>query len=266
MIGLGLADHRDISIRGADAIKAADKIYLEMYTAILMVSTKTLEETYGKPVVEADREFVESGCQEMIEEAKTLNVCFLVVGDPFCATTHSDLFLRCQEVGVKVEVVHNASIISAVGCCGLQVYRFGEIVSLPFFTDNWRPYSFYDKIKQNRERGLHTLVLLDIKVKEPTEESLARGKKVYMEPRFMRTDVAAAQLIEAEEKLEGKVYDENTCCMGLARIQHSDQRIVSGAMKDFLKLDLGPPMHSFVICGDLHHIEEDMYKFFLPKE
>ena len=53
--------------------------------------------------------------------------------------------------------------------------------------------------KNNKEKGLHTLVLLDIKVKEPTEESLARGKKLdYMEPRYMRTHQAAEQLLEAE--------------------------------------------------------------------
>lgn len=53
------------------------------------------------------------------------NYAFLVVGDAFCATTHSDLYLRAVKLGIKVEVIHNASIISAVGCSGLQVYRFG---------------------------------------------------------------------------------------------------------------------------------------------
>ena len=47
-----------------------------------------------------------------------------------------------------------------------------------FFTDSWRPDSFYPRIAANRQRGLHTLCLLDIKVKEPSLESLARGKKV----------------------------------------------------------------------------------------
>ena len=123
----------------------------------------------------------------MIEEAKTMTVSFLVVGDPFCATTHTDLYLRCMADGVKVNVIHNASIVSAMGCCGLQVYRFGEIVSIPFFTATWRPTSFYAKIKANATRNLHTLALLDIKVKEPTIESLARGKPVYMPPRYMST-------------------------------------------------------------------------------
>jgi len=84
-----------------------------------MISRERLEEFFGKPIIEADREFVESGCEQMIEHAKENIVSFLVVGDPFCATTHSDLYLRCVEQGVKVEVIHNASIISAVGCCGL---------------------------------------------------------------------------------------------------------------------------------------------------
>jgi diphthine synthase len=208
MIGLGLSDERDITVKGLEAVKKSSKVYLEMYTAILMISKEKLEAFFEKPVIEADRNFVETGCQQMIDEAKDETVAFLVVGDPFCATTHSDLYLRCVESGVKVEVIHNASIVSAVGCCGLQVYRFGEIVSLPFFTEKWRPYSFYEKIKNNRDKGLHTLVLLDIKVKEPTEESLARGKKlIYMEPRYMRTHQAAEQLLEAETNLALKVYD-----------------------------------------------------------
>jgi len=41
----------------------------------------------------------------------------------FCrATTHADLLLRAKEHGVGTKVIHNASIINAVGCCGLQVH------------------------------------------------------------------------------------------------------------------------------------------------
>lgn len=68
-----------------------------------------------------------------------------------------------------------------------MVYRFGETVSVPFFTEKWRPYSFFPKIATNIKNNLHTLVLLDIKVKEISEENLARGKKIYEAPRFMNT-------------------------------------------------------------------------------
>ena len=78
----------------------------------------------------------------------------------FSATTHADLLLRAAELGVRWSIVHNASIINAVGCCGLQLYRFGETVSIPFWTETWKPESFVDKIEQNLKVGLHTLCLL----------------------------------------------------------------------------------------------------------
>jgi diphthine methyl ester synthase len=164
-----------------------------------------------------------------------------------------------------------------MGCCGLQVYRFGEIVSIPFFTEKWRPTSFYDKIKKNRKIGLHTLCLLDIKVKEPTLESLARGKPVYMPPRFMKTDCCADQLLEAVKTEEDKKkeedetyeldpsYNEDTPCIGLARISTDTQKIVSGTLKSFLDKDLGEPMHSFIICAEMHELEQEMFKLFEQK-
>ena len=53
-------------------------------------------------------------------------------------------------------------------------------MSIVFFTDTWRPDSFYARVAANRARGLHTLCLLDIKVREPSLESLARGRKVFL--------------------------------------------------------------------------------------
>jgi diphthine methyl ester synthase len=70
--------------------------------------------------------------------------------------------------------------MNAVGECGLQLYNFGQTVSLVFFTENWKPDSFYDRIKENFDLGMHTLVLLDIKVKEQSEENLLRCMLVYL--------------------------------------------------------------------------------------
>lgn len=76
------------------------------------------------------------------------------------ATTHTDLVVRAKKLGLEVKVIHNASVMNAIGVCGLQLYRYGETVSMPFFTDTWRPDSFYPKIQRNRQLGLHTLCLL----------------------------------------------------------------------------------------------------------
>lgn len=75
-----------------------------------------------------------------------------------------DLILRSIQSGVPYEVVHNASIITAIGCCGVQLYNFGVTVSIPFWDEFGHPESFFDKILDNIKRGLHTLCLLDIKV------------------------------------------------------------------------------------------------------
>ena len=66
------------------------------------------------------------------------------------ATTHSDLWIRARERNIDVKVIHNASIMNACGCCGLQLYRFGQTVSLCFFTETWRPDSFYEKSEAKR--------------------------------------------------------------------------------------------------------------------
>lgn len=262
VIGLGLGDEKDITVKGLEAVKSSEHVYLEAYTSLLGVEKEKLEAFYGKKITIADREYVENDVDDMLEKAKASIVSFLVVGDPFGATTHSDLVLRAKEKEIEVKVVHNASIMNAIGCCGLQLYRFGQTVSLVFFTETWRPDSFYDRVKSNRTAGLHTLCLLDIKVREPTMESLARGKKVYEAPRFMTINQALQQLLEVEEKRKEGVYSEDTFCIGVARVGQDSQAIISGTLKELLNVDFGAPLHSLVICGELHHIEEEMFNTF----
>ncbi|CAJ0746026.1 9909_t:CDS:2 [Entrophospora sp. SA101] len=159
IIGLGLSDETDITIKGLEAIKSCERIYLEAYTSVLMVSKEKLEEFYDKKLILADREMVESQSDKILSKADKINVAFLVVGDPFGATTHTDLILRARELKIPVKIIHNASIMNAIGACGLQLYNFGQTVSIPFFTESWHPDSFYERIKENRSLGLHTLCL-----------------------------------------------------------------------------------------------------------
>ncbi|XP_033007400.1 diphthine methyl ester synthase isoform X2 [Lacerta agilis] len=175
LIGLGLGDAKDITVKGLEVIKQCSRVYLEAYTSILTVGKEALEEFYGKELILADRETVEQEADTILKGAHQCDVAFLVVGDPFGATTHSDLVLRAVKLGVPYRVIHNASILNAVGCCGLQLYNFGEVVSVVFWTDTWKPESFYDKIAKNRRNGMHTLCLLDIKVKEQSLENLMKN-------------------------------------------------------------------------------------------
>lgn len=42
IIGLGLADERDISTRGLEIVRRAERVYLEAYTAVLLVEKEQL--------------------------------------------------------------------------------------------------------------------------------------------------------------------------------------------------------------------------------
>jgi diphthine synthase len=125
-------------------------------------------------LIVADRDMVETESDSILADADVDDVAFLVVGDPFGATTHADLLLRADALSIPVSVIHNASVMNAVGAVGLALYNFGQTVSIPFFTDNWRPDSWLERVRENWQLGLHTLCLLDIKVKEQSEENLAR--------------------------------------------------------------------------------------------
>lgn len=136
---------------------------------------------------------------------------------------------------IPTQVIHNASIINAAGASGLQLYNFGQVVSLVFFTDAWKPDSFYDRVKENVGLGCHTLLLLDIKVKEQSEENMARwvsskirrtgadvrprGRKVYEPPRYMSIPTAVRQLLETESKRgEGILDPKRTLAVAIGRV------------------------------------------------
>lgn len=262
VIGLGLGDEQDITVKGLEAVRKSARVYLEAYTSLLVVDKSVLERFYGKAVIVADRELVESNADEILRDADTADVAFLVVGDPFGATTHHDLLLRAKERQIPVSVVHNASIMNAVGCCGLQLYAFGQTISIPFFTANWRPTSFYERLAQNAALGLHTLCLLDIKVKEQSEENLKKGRRVFEPPRFMTVNTAVEQLLEAELQYQQRVATPQTLAVGVARVGTATQQIAFGTLEQLRTHDFGAPLHSLVIVGQTHILEQEFLEQF----
>lgn len=244
-IGLGLSSEKDITINGLEAIKKCDIVYLENYTSILNCKKEDLEKFYNKKIILAPRQKVEADDNEIIKNSKTKNVAFLIFGDPLAATTHIDLFLRAKKEGIKCNVIHNASIISAVGITGLQIYKFGKTTSIPLENENIE--APYDVLKDNISLGLHTLFLLDL---VPEEE------------RFMTINDAIRYLLKVELKNNQKVFSEKTFCIGCARIGSKNQIIKAGAAKDLLKFDFGNPVHCLIVPGKLHFIEEEAVKIY----
>ena len=224
---------------------------------------------------------VESASDEILAGADKSDIAFLVVGDPFgyalskhssisqysClysrATTHTDLVLRARELSISVQTIHNASIMSAIGFTGLQLYNFGQAVSMVFFTDTWKPSSFYDRLKENHSIGLHTLMLLDIKVKEQSVENMARGRMIYEPPRFMTVAQCASQMLEIEEERGDGMCGPRSLAVGVARVGGRDQKMAAGTLEQLSTVDLGGPLHSLVLVGRrVHELEKDFIREF----
>lgn len=266
LIGIGLNDEKDVTVRGINIIRNSKKTYLENYTSLLNCNKKTLEKEYKKKIVLADRALVESEENNIIQEAKKANIAFLVVGDPMSATTHIDLMLRARKEGVAVEVVHNASILTAIGMAGLDLYKYGRTVSIVFKQENWVVESYYDMIKENKNRGLHTLCLLDIKKGEKTKKYAKKAGEENKNKeinRFMTVNEAIKNLLEIEQKRKERVFTKKTVCVGCARLGSTSEKIKAGTAEKLLKEDFGKPLHCLLIPGKLHFMEEEALKLWM---
>ena len=247
LIGIGLSNEKDISVKGLEAVRRCSKVYLENYTSLLQCSVEDLEEFYSREInmkinmkiILADREMTEQGMDHIAEESKEEDVAFLVVGDPFSATTHIELYKQAFYMGIKVKVINNASILTAVGVTGLQLYKFGKTTSIPF--DYPSLETPYNVIKENKDR--HTLCLLDIK----TEEN-----------KFM-TVSQALEVLERIESRKGKgLITDDLFVVGCARLGSDDFIVKAGKLSEIKKFDFGKAPHCLIIPGKIHFSEEEM--------
>lgn len=245
MIGLGLGDEKDISVKGLEAIKKCDKVYLESYTSKLDCSLKEMEEFYGKEVIPADREMVEKKAEDTILRYADIGDCaFLIIGDVFGATTHLDLLTRAREKGIDYRIINNASVLTAVGVVGLELYKYGKVTSIPFDNDNVKvPYHV---LGNNKVMGLHTLFLLDLNPKE--------GK-------FMSIKEAIDFLLRIEKEQGKNVLSGSTLGIGCAHIGSKDKKIVAGRLSELREEDFGRAPYCLIIPGRMHFMEEEAIEF-----
>jgi len=242
MIGLGLNDMSDITKKGLEAVKECDLVYLENYTSKFNVkaSLKELEDLYGKKIILAERKLVEEG--SIVEKAKDKNIALLIIGDVFGATTHIALFLDAKKQKVDVKVINNASILNAIGIVGLELYKYGKTVSLPYHEEKFKPTSFYDIILQNNSIGAHTLILLDIKADKA---------------RFMTINEALNLLLDVEKEKKKGIFKQETMMVGCARIGGA-YKIKYAKIKDLIDENFGSPLHCLILPGELHFKEEEV--------
>jgi len=251
-IGLGLHGE-GISLRGLREAREADVVYAELYTSKLPeLRLDELEQTIGKPIEVIDRETVEQRPDEILQAAKAGKVAFLVPGDPMVATTHVDLRLRATKAGIETKVVHAASIASAAaGLAGLQSYKFGRSATVPF-PDNPSQVP-YETLVENHKRGLHTLLLLDIRVEKN---------------RVMTANEAIEIMLGLEKKIQKQAFTPDKLAVVVARAGSDDAIVKADKVKRLQKLDFGSPPHVLIVPGKLHFVEAEALRAFAgaPKD
>ena len=82
--------------------------------------------------------------------------------------------------------------------------------------------------------------------------------QVYEPPRYMTVNTAIEQLLEIEESRGEGAYGPDTLCVGVARLGADSQTIVAGTMEELRHINFGPPLHSLIIAGNTHVIEEEI--------
>jgi len=241
LVGLGLHDEKDVTLRGIDAAKSADVVYIELYTNAWR-GKADLEKIIGRKITELKREDLEQDAGKIIAEAKTKDVVLFVSGDPLIATTHSTLLADAKHAGVETRIVHNASIVSAIGETGLHVYKFGATATVPFpdKTAGKLPESVYDVLASNKSAGMHTLFLLDI-----TPE------------KCMTPNDAIKILLELENKRGEKIFTEGTEVVVFARAGAPDSKIFFGSVRDLKDSDFGKPPMIMIVPSKLHFSERE---------
>jgi len=244
LVGLGIYDEKDISLKGIEILKTADEIYVENYTNFYHGNLKNLEEITSKNIIILKRKDIERG-EILYKNALLKNVVMLVPGDPMIATTHSSIILDAEKRKINVKVIHSSSIYSAIAETGLITYKFGRTTTIAFPYKDTIPSSPYKIFTENFERNWHTLMLLDIDVEGNRFLSINQGLEI---------------LLKLEKDAKGNIIQKATflCC---ARLGSDDTIIKAVKGKDIRKIlnfDFGDPPHCIIAAANLHFIEEEM--------
>jgi len=244
LVGLGI--NGDITLEGLKATKSCDEILYEAYTSIIdEKKIRKIEELVGKKFRKICREDLEEKVHEILNKCLHQNICILIPGDPLVATTHISIILEAHKMKIPYRIIHNSSIFSSICEVGIQIYKIGQVVSIPLKQKEFDPRSFYDLIERNLKQGLHTLILLEAQDKD----------------NFVSIREAIQRILELSRERNGLI-NENSLAVGIARLGFDDQIIKFGRIKEIENIDFGGPPHALIILGKLHFMEEEALRRF----
>jgi len=234
-----------MSLHAVDEARTARTVFAELYTSLMPeLNLSRLEKLVEKRIAFVSRRDLEEDCgKKVLKAAMRGKTVLLVPGDPLIATTHVDLRIRSEKNGINTRIVHGASIVSAVvGLSGLQNYKYGRSVTIPFTNQGVVAETPYNVIGENKKRGLHTLCFLDIKAEEK---------------RYMTVKEGLQALLSAEKQKCKRVVTPDTVAIGIARAGSNEPVVKADNINKLLKFDFGAPPHSLVFPGTLHFMEAE---------
>ncbi len=235
-IGSGLNPPFSLTREEEEFIESSKIIVVDSYT-----SPNFLKRFGNRELLFSDRQKLESFGWILKEKG---NISIIIPGDPFSATTHFSIYMEAVKAGIKVKVFGNASIFpTAATRMGLHLYKVGPVVSLPRFKENFRPTSPYEKILDNRERGLHTVILLDTEPPMDLEEAI--GELKWME----------------SEMRKGLVSDESKLGV-ISALGGDEEKIVYGKIEDLVGWKEGKIPYTIIVPANLHFQEADALDLF----
>ncbi|UCD02936.1 MAG: diphthine synthase [Candidatus Aenigmatarchaeota archaeon] len=238
LIGLGIGGEHDISLRGLQACEKAKEVYAELYTAGWPGDLKKLGKRIGKDIKLLKRKDIEEEVRQLVKLGKNKNIAILVPGDPLTATTHLNVLMEAREQGVKTEIIHSSSILTAVAETGLSLYNFGKTVTIVRPGKDYAPTSFYDTAVKNSELGMHTLFLLDID---------------------MDTSEGIQILMQIEQQKKKGLIDSDRRFIAASGLGSADSKVMYNKALEIVKRPLEPPA-VLILPGKLHFTEEEFLK------
>jgi diphthine synthase len=159
------------------------------------------------------------------------------------STTHVDLRIRAHDRGISTQIIHGASIATAVcGLTGLQNYRFGKsaTIAFPFREVSDVPYN---TVTANLRSDLHTLLFLDIQ-----EQLMTLGQGI--------------ELLLHSEHEKGRNQLASLLAVGIARAGSRSPTVKADVLARLKEYDFGPPLHVLVIPASLHFVEKQALETF----
>ncbi|KAK6056132.1 hypothetical protein COOONC_06361 [Cooperia oncophora] len=191
LIGLGLGDVEDITVKGLNIVRKCKRVHLEAYTSILCygLDKSKLEEFYGR---------------ELYNFGETVSIVMWLDGwepDSYydkIATNMANGFHTLCLLDIKTKEQSIENMMRLV----------------------------FQQILIHLNSAFQILWILQFQVKSP---STFRGRKIYEPPRYLTCAEAATQLLKiAERKKEAGIepaYNESSPCVGLARVGWDDQKV-----------------------------------------